>query len=93
MAAEGTWQERMESAFQSREPFMGHPLLPIPLRDKAARTERVSSYMELDLVKFLEQYQVRGGFKGLSEVVRRLVIIGAAKEGYDFQGDLDCERT
>jgi hypothetical protein len=78
------WRERLERAFQSREPFLGHPLLPIPLRDNSARTERVSTYVELDLFRFLEQYSARGGFRSVSEVIRRLVIIGAEAEGYKF---------
>lgn len=78
------WHKRMEDAFQSREPFLGHPLLPISLRRNKARTERVSTYVELDFLKFLEQYAARGGFKSVSEVLRRLAIIGAQAEGYQF---------
>lgn len=78
------WKERMETAFQAKEPFLGHPLLPIPLRDNNARTERVSTYVELDLLKALEQYAVRGGFRSVSEVLRRLAIIGLHAEGYQF---------
>lgn len=89
MSGEKTWEQRLDEARTSKEPFIGHPLLPIPLLEKSARTERVSAYLELSLVRFLEQYQVRGGFRGLSEVLRRLVIIGATKEGYQFQGSLD----
>jgi hypothetical protein len=82
-----TWKERMESAFQSREPFMGHPLLPIPLRENTARTERVSTYVELDLLRALEQYAVRGGFRSVSEVLRRLSILGLHAEGYEFDDE------
>jgi hypothetical protein len=78
------WRDRMEDAFQSREPFIGHPLLPIPLRENSAKTERISVYVELDLLKFFEQYAARGGFRSTSEVVRRLAILGATKEGYQF---------
>jgi len=84
-----TWQKRMEDAFQSREPFMGHPLLPIPLRETKSRTERVSTYVEYDFYKFMEEYKTRGGFRGISEVLRRLAILGAAHEGYLFTGDVD----
>lgn len=77
----------MEEAFQSREPFMGHPLLPIPLKDDSARTERVSTYVELDLLRFFEQYKVRMGARSVSEVLRRLAILGATKEGYQFTGE------
>lgn len=85
MASSSAWQERMESAFQSREQFMGHPLLPIPLRETKARTERVGTYVELDFLKFLEEYSARGGFRSVSEVLRRLAIIGAQTEGYVFE--------
>jgi hypothetical protein len=76
------WRERLEEAFQSQEPFLGHPLRPIPLMDDAGRTERVSSYMELPLVQWLEQQSKRMGARGISEVVRRYVILGAIAEGY-----------
>lgn len=69
-----------------REPFLGHPMLPIPLRDNRSRTERVSTYVELDLLRFFEQYCARGGFRSTSEVVRRLAILGAIAEGYEFAG-------
>lgn len=78
------WQGRMEEAFQAREPFLGHPLLPIPLRETKSRTERVSTYVEYDFYKFMEQYCARGGFRGISEVLRRLAILGAKAEGYQF---------
>jgi hypothetical protein len=79
-----TWQERMEDAFQAREPFLGHPLLPIPLRETKSRTERVSTYVEYDFYKFMQEYAARGGFRGISEVLRRLAILGAKAEGYQF---------
>ena len=78
------WRERMEDAFNSREPFVGHPLHPIPLRTNGARTERVSTYVELDLLKALEQYAARMGARSVSEVVRRLTILGLQGEGYQF---------
>lgn len=78
------WQERVEKAFQAREPFLGHAMLPIPLQETKARTERVSAYVEYDFYKFMEQYGARGGFRSVSEVLRRLAIIGAAAEGYKF---------
>lgn len=65
-------------------PFLGHKMLPIPLRDDAARTERVSTYVELDLLKFYEEYKVRMGARSVSEVLRRLSILGAQAEGYLF---------
>jgi hypothetical protein len=76
------WRERLEDAFQSREPFLGHPLKPIPLLEDTARTERVSTYVELPLLEFFEQYKKRMGARGVSEVVRRLAILGALAEGY-----------
>ena len=87
------WQDRMEEAFQSPEPFVGHPLLPIPLRDTKARTERVSTYVEYDFYKFMQQYAARGGFRGISEVLRRLAILGAKAEGYQFEEQGDGEST
>lgn len=77
-----TWQEKMEKSFNKQEPFIGHSLRPIPLRENAARTERVSTYMELDLLKALEEYAARGGFRSTSEVLRRLAILGLESEGY-----------
>ena len=85
------WQDRLEDAFQAREPFLGHPMLPIPLRDTKARTERISTYVEYDFYKFMQEYEARGGFRGLSEVLRRLAILGAIAEGYKF--DLDQDRS
>jgi len=82
------WQDRMEEAFQAREPFLGHPLKPIPLRETKSRTERVSTYVEYDFFKFMQEYAARGGFRGVSEVLRRLAILGAAHEGYQFEGDV-----
>lgn len=67
--------------------FLGHPLHPIPLKNSAPRTVKVSSFMELDLVKFLEDYAVGMGARSTSEVIRRLVIIGAIAEGYTFEDD------
>lgn len=84
-----TWQERMEAAFQSREPFLGHPLKPIPLLETKSRTERVSTYVEYDFYRFMQEYATRGGFRGVSEVLRRLAILGAAHEGYQFDGSVD----
>ena len=72
------------------EPFLYDvpPILPIPLRGNPARTERVSSYMELDLVKFFEQYAARVGLRSTSEALRRLAIVGAMVEGYQFDGEV-----
>lgn len=86
---EMTWLQRLDRA-RTREgdPYLGHALLPIPLRDNRARTERASTYVELDLLKFYEQYCARGGFKSVSEVIRRLTIVGAMAEGYKFDGDV-----
>jgi hypothetical protein len=83
------WRERLEEVFNRQEPFIGHPLLPIPLQDNKARTERVSSYVELEFLRFMEQYQARGGFRSTSEVLRRLAIVGAIAEGYQFTGDIN----
>ena len=88
------WRKRLEKAFEGREPFLGHPLLPIPLRENTARTERVSTYIELDLFRFLEQYSARGGFRSVSEVIRRLIILGAEAEGYQFdKPETQCESS
>ncbi|QHB37494.1 hypothetical protein SEA_LEOPARD_90 [Mycobacterium phage Leopard] len=83
MADERTWEERLKGG---TGPFIGHPMLPIPLRDNRARTERVSTYVELGLLRFFEQYCARGGFRSVSEVVRRLAILGAVAEGYEVEG-------
>lgn len=80
------WRSKLEQQFSSAEPFLGHPLKPIPLRENAARTERVSTYVELDLLKALEEYAARGGFRSTSEVLRRLAIIGLQSEGYQVDG-------
>lgn len=84
MAKDSKWGKRLEEAGQFKQPFLGHPLLPIPLRDNQARTERVSAYVEMDLLKFFEEYAARGGFRSTSEVLRRLAILGAQAEGYQF---------
>lgn len=84
--ATDAWKGRLENAFNHTEPFLGHPLKPIPLRENAARTERVSTYVELDLLKALEEYAARGGFRSTSEVLRRLAIIGLQSEGYQLDG-------
>ena len=81
------WRSKMEQSFMSTEPYLGHPLKPIPLRENAARTERVSTYVELDLLKALEEYAARGGFRSTSEVLRRLAIIGLQSEGYGVDGE------
>lgn len=83
-----SWEQRLAETRDSKEPFLGHPLLPIPLRDTKARTERVSAYVELPLLRFFEQYQARMGARGVSEVVRRLAILGAIAEGYQFDGEV-----
>jgi hypothetical protein len=83
------FRERMRATLADHHPFLGHPLLPIPLRDEKARTERVSSYVEIGLVKFLEGYKIRMGSRGISEAARRLMILGAMVEGYIFDGSLD----
>lgn len=83
----------LDAALKAREAqppsFLGHPMLPIALRDNHSRTERVSTYVELSFRKFLAEYAARGGFRGESEVLRRLAILGAQSEGYQFdeQGD------
>ena len=75
--AEKSFEEHMEDG-------VAHPMLPIPLLDDAARTERVSAYVELPLLRFLERYKVRMGARSLSEVIRRLTILGAERENYKF---------
>lgn len=79
-----TFEDRIAEARDSLGDFLGNPMLPIPLRDDKSRTERVSTYVELDLLKFFEEYKVRAGFRSVSEVLRRLAIIGAQVEGYHF---------
>jgi hypothetical protein len=64
------------------DPYVGHPLKPIPLRSNPTRTEKVATYVELGLLKFYEEYAARCGFRSVSEAVRRLSIIGAMAEGY-----------
>ncbi len=44
------------------------------------RTERVSTYVEMPLLKAYEEYAERGGFRSVSEVIRRLTIIGLDHE-------------
>lgn len=75
---------RLMDALNASEPYLGHTLLPIPLMEERARTERVSAYVELDLVRFLEEYKTRMGARATSEAVRRLIILGAIAEGYQF---------
>lgn len=65
----------------------GVPLLPIPLLGDEARTERVSSYVEPSLLRFYERYRLRMGARSVSEVIRRLTIIGAQSEGHSFEGE------
>lgn len=79
---EKTFEQHMDEA--GRKPFLGHPLLPIPLLQDTARTERVSAYVELPLLRFYESYRVRMGARSISEVIRRLSILGAQREGYVF---------
>lgn len=77
--------ESMKDAEQSKVPFLGHPMLPIPLKSDDARTQRVSTYVEIPLEEFYEEYRKRMGARSLSEVVRRLSILGAQAEGYRFR--------
>ena len=93
MTAKKSWEQRLEETRHSTEPFLGHPLLPIPLRDSKSRTERVSTYTELDFLRFMEQYKERGGFRSVSEVLRRLAILGAISEGYQVDNFDRDERT
>lgn len=78
------WQSRIRDALTSKQPFIGHPLHPIPLRDNTPRTEKISTYVELEFLFFLEEYAARAGFRSISEVMRRLMVIGAMAEGYTF---------
>lgn len=80
-----TWRQRLEQTFLGQEPFIGHPLKPLPLRDNPARTERVSAFVEIELFRFLEEYSARMGSRSMSEAIRRLVVIGAIVEGYETE--------
>lgn len=78
------WQKRLDETLSTNEPYLGHELRPIPLRKSPPKTEKIATYVELDLYKFFEEYAVRMGARSISEVVRRLSIIGALAEGYKF---------
>lgn len=82
------WAKRLDDVISSSEPHIGHAMRPIPLRYNPARTEKVAVYMELEFVKFLEEYAARMGASGLSAAVRRLAIIGALAEGYKFDEEV-----
>lgn len=82
--------DQFRARVQEVEPFIGHPLKPLPMRKNPARTEKVATYMELDLLKFVEEYSARAGFRSTSEAIRRLCIIGAQAEGYAFK-DMEPE--
>ena len=64
------------------DPFLGHPLKPLPLRENPIRSEKIGTYVELPLARFYEEYAARCGFRSVSEAVRRLSILGAIAEGY-----------
>jgi hypothetical protein len=51
------------------------------------RAERVSSYIEIELYRFLEQYRADYGYRSVSEVMRHLTILGAESEGFTFVGN------
>lgn len=71
------------------EIYWGHGSKPLMLySDNAARTERVSAYVEPNMLYFLEEYRTRMGMRSVSEALRRLAIIGAQAEGYHFDGEL-----
>jgi len=78
------WGKRIDQVLSGDVPFLGHTLRPIPLRNNPAKTEKVAVYMELELLKFFEEYSARSGAGSLSAVIRRLAIIGALAEGYKF---------
>lgn len=78
------WQKRLSDALKDHRPYLGHMLHPVPLLEPVARTVKISSYVELDFARFLEQYAARIGSRSVSESIRRLAIIGAMAEGYVF---------
>jgi hypothetical protein len=78
------FKKKLADRLASAQPYLGHPMLPIPLLPQSARTIKVGSYVELELARFLEEYTGRYGGRSTSETVRRLIIIGAMAEGYIF---------
>lgn len=86
-SATNAWRDRLEQAFLESEPYIGHPLKPLPIRKNPQRTEKLVTYVELDLVRFVEQYAARTGNESVSGALRRLAIIGAIAEGYIIDGD------
>ena len=69
-----------------KEVYLGHRTLPVMIRSRG-HSERVSTYMELSLLKFLESYRAHGGYRSVSGVMRHLIIAGAEAEGYHFAGN------
>lgn len=58
---------------------------PIMLEsNRSGRTERVCSYVEPGLMTMLEDYRIKAGDTSISVALRRLTIIGAEVEGYQF---------
>lgn len=55
-------------------------MIELPLESTEMRTERVTTYVELPLLKMFESYAAKGGFRSVSEVLRRLAIIGLDTE-------------
>jgi hypothetical protein len=70
------------------ELYWGHSQKPVTMHGTKSRTERVSTYVEYELVQFLEEYRDRLGMRSVSEALRRLAILGAQAEGYNFDVDM-----
>lgn len=70
----------------NKELWLGHPMKPVPILRDAPRLTRVSTYVEAELDTFLAEYALRAGMSK-SHALRRLAILGAMSEGYQFNGD------
>lgn len=68
--------------------WLGHPMHPISIKREEPKTTRESTYVEEEFSKFLGEYGLRGGMSK-SHVLRRLAILGAMSEGYQFDGQLE----
>lgn len=68
--------------------WLGHHMRPIKIRKEEPKILRESTYLEEELSKFLAEYALRAGMSK-SHVLRRLAILGAMSEGYQFDGQLD----
>jgi len=79
----------VKSAKKNRkEPWLGNPMKPIPITQDLPRDTRESTYIEETLSRFIGEYSLRGGMSR-SHAVRRLIILGAMSEGYEFEGELE----